>query len=142
MMDKDCDDCQDVSKYCRAHKGTVGSVEGVVVDKINGERRQFKTGAVRDSEEGKVDFIETISWTAFNRYAQYMTGKKSKYGDGNFKKGMDIESYERSLMRHIDKYLRNRYEGGADEPDEDHLSAAVFNLFGILHEEGTDDNHL
>lgn len=97
--------------------------------------RTFKSGAIRDSEESKEDYVETISWTAFRRYAQYMTGKKSKYGSGNFKKGIDIESYERSLTRHLQKYLVNKYEGGDIEKDEDHLSAMVFNLFGIMHEE-------
>lgn len=97
--------------------------------------RKFNSGAVRDSEDDKVDFTETISWTAFNRYARYMTSKKKKYGQGNFKKGIPIDSYERSLLRHIDKYMRNKYEGGSDEPDEDHLSACVFNLFGLMHEE-------
>ena len=102
--------------------------------------RSFKTGAVRDDEDGKPDFVETISWTAFNRYAVYMTGKKSKYGHGNFKKGIDIDAYERSMMRHIDKYFRNKYEGGTDEPGEDHLSAIVFNVLGIMHEEETEDH--
>jgi len=97
--------------------------------------RKFNTGAVRDNDEQKPNFVETISWTAFNRYATYMTGKATKYGAGNFKKGIPIESYEESLMRHIDKYFRNKYEAGYDEPNEDHLSAAVFNIFGILHEE-------
>jgi len=101
--------------------------------------RKFNTGAVRDNEDDKVDFTETISWTAFNRYARYMTSKKNRYGQGNFKKGIPIDAYERSLLRHIDKYMRNKYEGGNDEPDEDHLSAAVFNLFGILHEEETNE---
>lgn len=96
---------------------------------------KFQTGAIRDTQEGKVDFIETISWTAFNRYAKYMTGKKSKYGTGNFKKGIPIESYEQSLLRHVHKYLVNKYENGDEEIAEDHLSAMVFNIFGILHEE-------
>jgi len=96
---------------------------------------KFKTGAIRDSLEGKEDYIETISWTAFKRYAQYMTGKKAKYGAGNFKKGIDIESYEGSLVRHLQKYLANKYEGGNVEKDEDHLSAMLFNVFGIIHEE-------
>lgn len=102
--------------------------------------RKFKTGAVRDKEEGKPDFTETISWTAFHRYAQYMTGKKEKYGQGNFKKGMPIDAYERSLLRHIDKYMRNKYENGNDEPNEDHLAAMVFNIFGIMHEENNERN--
>jgi hypothetical protein len=99
------------------------------------KHRTFKSGAIRDSEEGKEDYIETISWTAFKRYAQYMTEKKSKYGAGNFKKGIDIESYERSLVRHLQKYLANKYEGGEVEKDQDHLSAMLFNIFGIIHEE-------
>jgi hypothetical protein len=96
---------------------------------------KFDTGAIRDTQEGKVDFIETISWTAFNRYAKYMTGKKTKYGTGNFKKGIPIESYEQSLLRHVHKYLVNKYERGDEEIAEDHLSAIVFNVFGIMHEE-------
>lgn len=96
--------------------------------------RQFKTGAIRDSLDGKEDYIETISWTAFKRYAQYMTSKKEKYGSGNFKKGIPIESYEGSLVRHLQKYLANKYENGQTEVNEDHLSAMVFNIFGIMHE--------
>ena len=64
-----------------------------------------------------------------------MTGKKKKYGAGNFKKGIPIESYEQSLVRHLQKYLSNKYEGGNCEKEEDHLSAMLFNVFGIIHEE-------
>ena len=96
---------------------------------------KFETGAIRDTQEGKEDYIETISWTAFKRYAQYMTGKKSKYGAGNFKKGIPIENYEQSMMRHVQKYLENKYEGGIIETEDDHLSAIVFNVFGIMHEQ-------
>jgi hypothetical protein len=96
--------------------------------------RTFETGAVRDSDTNKEDYIETISWTAFKRYAKYMTSKKSRYGQGNFKKGIPIESYEQSLVRHLQKYLANKYEDGTEEKDDDHLSAMVFNLFGIMHE--------
>jgi hypothetical protein len=97
--------------------------------------RNFTTGAVRDDDSGKEDYIETISWRAMKRYAQYMTGKKKKYGQGNFKKGIPIESYEQSLVRHLQKYLVNKYEGGTIEKEEDHIAAMVFNLFGIMHEE-------
>lgn len=97
--------------------------------------RTFQSGAIRDSEAGKEDYIETISWTAFRRYAEYMTSKKEKYGAGNFKKGIDIDSYERSLVRHLQKYLENKYEEGDREVAEDHLSGMLFNVFGIMHEE-------
>ena len=97
--------------------------------------RKFETGAIRDNEDGKESYVETISWTAFKRYAQYMTGKKAKYGVGNFKKGIPIESYEESMSRHFQKYMENKYEEGQVETGEDHLSALVFNIFGIIHEE-------
>lgn len=96
----------------------------------------FKSGATRESTDSKVDFVETVSFTAHHRYAKYMTGKKNKYGPGNFKKGIPIESYEQSLLRHVDKYFRNKYEGGNDESGDDHLAAIRFNVDGIMHEEG------
>jgi hypothetical protein len=96
---------------------------------------KFKTGAIRDTQNNKEDYIETISWIALKKYAQYMTTKKSKYGSGNFKKGIPIESYEKSLVRHIQKYLANKYELANEEPNEDHVSAIIFNALGILHEQ-------
>lgn len=97
--------------------------------------RKFNTGAVREDEQLKPDFIETVSWTAFRRFGEYMTGKKKRYGEGNFKKGIPIESYERSLVRHLQKYLENKYEDGTHEVEEGHLEAIIFNTFGIIHEE-------
>jgi len=97
--------------------------------------RVFNTGAVRDSVIGKEDYIETISFLALKRYASYMTSCQDKYGQGNWRKGIPIVEYEKSMLRHIQKYLSNKYEGTNIEPNVDHLSAALFNLQGILHEE-------
>jgi len=97
--------------------------------------RTFATGAIRDVDNTKEDYVETISWRALRRFAEYMTAKKAKYGAGNFKKGIPISSYEQSLLRHVNKYIENKYEGGTVEVNEDHLSAMVFNIFGIMHEE-------
>ena len=96
----------------------------------------FKSGAIRDSQEGKADFTETISWTAFRKYGEYMTEKKIKYGSGNFKKGIPIDSYEKSLIRHVQRYMENKYEEGNVEVEQDHISGMIFNAFGILHELG------
>ena len=97
--------------------------------------RHFPSGSIRDSLEGKEDYIETISWRAFKRYAQYMTSKKKKYGSGNFHKGIFDSSYEGSLVRHLQKYLSNKHERGQVEKDEDHLSGIIFNVFGLMHNE-------
>ena len=102
---------------------------------------KFTSGAIRDSQTGKPDFTETISWTAHHRFAVYMTGKKEKYGAGNFKKGIPTDSYEKSLIRHLDKYMRNKYENGQDEPNEDHLAAIRFNVDGIMHNEEQEKLH-
>ncbi len=97
--------------------------------------RKFETGAIRDKDDSKEDYVETFSWTALRRHAQYMTGKKKKYGVGNFKKGIPIGSYEQSLVRHLQKYMENKYEQGVVETGEDHLAAMLFNICGIMHEE-------
>lgn len=103
---------------------------------------QFKTGAIRDAQDGKPDFVETVSQLANWRFAQYMTGKKKKYGVGNFKKGIPKQSYLESLSRHVVKMLAlldcEKYGMPvADwmEPNEDHAAAIRFNIDGFMHEE-------
>ena len=96
--------------------------------------RVFDSGAKRDLDNDKEDYIESISWVALKRYSKYMKTQESKYGRGNWKKGIPIEEYEKSLLRHIQKYLSNKYDGSLDEIDLDHLSAAFFNLQGLIHE--------
>ncbi len=98
-------------------------------------KREFKTGAIRDTEEGKEDYIESISWLTLKRYSDYMKVQEAKYGRGNWLKGIDVDSYERSLMRHLQKYISSKYYDVNSEPDVDHLSAALFNLQGLIHEE-------
>ncbi len=103
---------------------------------IEPEVTTFASGAIRDKQEGKEDYVETLSWTALKKYAQYMTGKKVRYGAGNFKKGIPIENYEQSLVRHLQTYFENKYEEGTKEVGDHHLCGVIFNAFGILHEEG------
>lgn len=123
------------SKRYMCFKCNEEKIESKNMEEETKQVRSFDTGAIRDLEDGKEDYIETISWTAFRRYAQYMTECKKRYSEGNFKKGIPEEAYRRSALRHISKYLINTQEGGSLEPHIDHISAAIFNLFGILHEE-------
>ena len=111
--------------------------EGVTLKSIDTSplKKQFDTGAVRDTDEGKEDYIESISWLTMKRYANYMKEQEVKYGRGNWIKGIPISSYEQSLMRHLQKYLANKYNGGSFEIEVDHLAAAMFNLQGLIHEE-------
>ena len=97
-------------------------------------KTQFKTGAVRDTQEGKENYPECLSFLALRRYGLYMQKASAKYGEDNWRKGIPVKSYERSLMRHLQKYFANKYDGATLEPDVDHLAAAMFNLQGLMHE--------
>lgn len=130
-----CDRCLGIISNGRQIGKTNTQIKIMEIEKSKEEIRKFESGAVRDSEAKKEDYIETISWTAFKRYAEFMTGKKNRYGSGNFKKGIPIDAYERSLIRHITKYLINKFENGSLEKEEDHLCSMLFNIFGIIHEE-------
>ena len=97
------------------------------------EIRKFNSGAVRDLERNKENYLEGISWIALQRYARYMDEKALKYGRGNWQKGIPPESYMRSLLRHIQKFIAEWNYGICEEKD-DHLSAITFNVFGLMHE--------
>lgn len=95
----------------------------------------FESGAIRDSQEGKEEYQEAISDLTLRRYALYMLSQAKKYGKGNWKKGISSESYSNSLDRHLNKYRIKKNWGIDIEPGVDHLSAALFNLQGLIHNE-------
>jgi hypothetical protein len=98
------------------------------------KHRSFTSGAIRDIDQGKPNFPECFSYLAFWRYGEYMRKASSKYGENNWQKGIPAEEYEKSLMRHLVRYFANK-QGASLEPDQDHLSAAMFNLMGLMHED-------
>jgi hypothetical protein len=97
--------------------------------------RVFDSGAKRDSDTEKEDYIESISWLTLRRLAFYMKSKEKLYGRGNWQKGIPIEEYEKSMMRHLQKYFCKKYYDIDIEPGVDHLAAALFNLQGLIHEQ-------
>lgn len=108
--------------------------ETIKFDEGKLQNRVFETGALRDSDKDKEDYIESISWITLQKYCKYMKTQESKYGRGNWKKGIPIEEYEKSLLRHIQKYIANKYDNANLESEIDHLCAALFNLQGLIHE--------
>lgn len=88
--------------------------------KDSGDRREFGTGAVRDMQEGK-GRCDLLPAAALLRLARHFEAGAKKYGDNNWQKGIPISSFIDSGMRHLLKYL----DGWMDE---DHLTAAVWNL--------------
>ena len=93
----------------------------------SGNRREFKTGAVRDMKEGKGDMV-SLPNAAILRLSKHYEAGALKYGRWNYTKGIPVSAFMDSALRHIFKYL-----DGWD--DEDHLSAAAFNILGAMEME-------
>lgn len=108
--------------------------------------KQYNTGATRNVDGDKLDIKGFLSPHAVEAYAVYMH-KHRKQSDGsmrgsdNWKLGIAIEDYERSLIRHCHDFHR-ACEGavvldkntGEQQSKEDLLCAIIFNAMGILHE--------
>ena len=95
--------------------------------KDSGTRRKFGTGAVRDMSLGKGRY-DLISPIALKRLAKHYQNGATKYGDRNWEKGIPLCSYVDSAMRHLNNYLEGLR-------DEDHLAAAAWNVFCLIHME-------
>lgn len=100
--------------------------------------REFGTGAKRSENQGKLDYRGFISPLALKRFAEYMH-KHRVCEDGtlrssdNWKKGMPVESYVESFVRHtVDLWAA--YEDGNIDEVEDLACAVFFNIQGVLHE--------
>lgn len=95
--------------------------------KDSGERKVFKSGACRDISDGKGDMYSMPAAAILRVSRHYEEGAK-KYTRHNYQKGIPVSSFMDSALRHIFKYL-----DGMD--DEDHLSAAAFNILGAIQME-------
>ena len=93
-----------------------------------GTRMSYGDGkAVREPSTGKgrFDLVTPFGWM---RLAKWYELGAHKYSDRNWEKGMPFSRYVDSALRHIVKYVMGM-------TDEDHLSAAVWNLLCIIHHE-------
>jgi hypothetical protein len=89
--------------------------------KDSGSREHFDTGAVRDIQESKGRFDLVPMQTLAALAIHYELGCK-KYGDRNWEKGIPVQVYLNSAMRHTAKTM-------AGLRDENHLISAIWNLF-------------
>ena len=95
---------------------------------------KFSTGSIRDSQEGKPNLYECLSPLAVWRYGLYMAKASAKYGEDNWTKGIPIESYMKSLERHLVKLKAELKYGIHIEEGVDHAAAIMFNIQGLIHE--------
>ena len=90
----------------------------------SGSREEFSTGSVRDNGEGK-GWFHLIPMLPLERLAQHYENGARKYEKDNWKKGQPLSRYYDSAMRHLLKWK----EGWTDE---DHLSAAMWNIAALV----------
>ncbi|MCI0440742.1 MAG: hypothetical protein L0177_16675 [Chloroflexi bacterium] len=107
--------------------------------------RTFPSGATRNTEVD-ADYHGFLSPLALHAYGEYMHRHRLQ-ADGtmrdsdNWQKGIPNDAFVRSLVRHVhdvqlihDGYEeRARHDGRDDNALLSHLSAALFNVQGLLH---------
>lgn len=97
--------------------------------KDSGKRQEFASGMVRDTAEGKVNYLAVLDGPMYDRWAIHITKGKVKYPDvrpgvANWTLAAGIEELQRakeSLARHYRQYTRG-------DKDEDHGAAIFFNV--------------
>lgn len=86
----------------------------------NIKKREFLSGAIRDSSIGKPNCHDLQGYTLL-RFGYHMELGEQIYGASNYLKGIPDEVAKESLARHYAKFI-------AEKDDEDHLSAMIFNI--------------
>lgn len=94
------------------------------VTKDTGKLKDFATGAVRNSSEGKGRY-DLLPCAAIRRLAGVYERGAKIYAARNWEKGISTSRCLDSALRHTFQYL----EGFRDE---DHLAQAVFNLLAVI----------
>lgn len=103
------------------------------------KKREFKSGANRNSEEGKLDFEGFLSPLVLERFAKYMD-KNRHLEDGtlrdsdNWQKGIPKEAYIKSGWRHFFDWWTEHRGNESREGMEEALCGLIFNAQGYLHE--------
>jgi len=92
--------------------------------KDSGKRTNFKTGAVRDGQEGK-GRMDLLPVSALIEVAKIFEAGAIKYAARNWEKGIPLSRFMDSGLRHAMKHLR----GDRDEP---HLAMAAWNFLCLL----------
>ena len=99
--------------------------------KDSGERQNFSSGMVRDTQEDKADFTRVLDGPMFDRWADHLTNGEKKYPD--VEPGVpnwtlangeaELTRFKKSAFRHFRQWLRG-------DRDEDHAAAVFFNVNG------------
>jgi hypothetical protein len=109
--------------------------------------RTFKTGAIRNTDKGKLDYEAFLSPLVLERFAKHMhlhrvqEDGNIRPGD-NWQQGIPQEVYIKSMLRHTIALWKehrgfkvNKIENGRKVDKEDLCCAIMFNVMGYLFEQ-------
>lgn len=91
--------------------------------KSSGKQREFVTGAVRDSAEGKPR-MELLPLDLLMDLSEWYAGGAVKYGSNNWLRGQPQSAIIGSLLRHLTKLIKG-------DTDERHDLAVVWNAIAL-----------
>jgi hypothetical protein len=101
-------------------------VELGYVTKDSGERQQFDSGMVRDSQRSKTRY-DLVYLPMLKRWADLMGRGADKYGERNWEKAEgeeELNRFKESAFRHFIQWFME------ENLDEDHAAAILFNVSG------------
>lgn len=104
---------------------------------LNPIMREFDSGAKRDSDVGKINYLKALSPLVLQAYGEFMRKNNSqrdgeKREEDNWKKGMSKQSYMESKFRHFVTTWKI-YDGFSNDDIIESLLAELFNTIGLLH---------
>ena len=91
----------------------------------SGSKREFPTGATRDSAENKPR-MELLPYDLLERVAIHYGLGAEKYGSNNWRKGQPASVVIGSLHRHLSKIIKG-------DTTEDHYAAVVWNALALMN---------
>ena len=102
--------------------------------------RTFESGAIRDTDRGKLDYEGFLSPVVLRRFAEYMNDHRT-LPDGtlrdsdNWQAGFPPDVLMKSGFRHfMDWWGCHRGDSGGEDPDiEEAICALLFNGMAYLH---------
>ncbi len=99
------------------------------------DSHHFDSGAKR----AKLDDVrfDLISPVALRRLAATYSEGAVKYGDNNWRKGMEFSNVINHVLEHINIYINNGDEESDLADGEDHLAHAAWGLFTLMEQEAT-----
>lgn len=117
--------------------GKLTDIDGPIAEQRH--TRTFETGASRDVDVDKVDFEAALSPLAFEAMCVYMhhcrkMPDKSLRPPDNWQKGMPLDSYIKSGIRHVMDWWKAHRAHTSREGVVFALCGIMFNVQGYLHE--------